>query len=340
MVFKCISRFDHEAMKERLPCLVILTLLSLLGCGINTFVIYIFSRIKSVFKSANKFLVTLFLGQLISTVFVSPFRIHHIAVGLTTSNCHKTSINDYVNALILISCVSNGVISYDRYLQVALVHNYKNKMKGLFLYLLLLLPWVSVLVYLLSFLVGELVNYVVLILIALMLYVSITVNYTGLNRVLTQQIKNLKSSEQSRNARRRRNKKIISICMNVMAIEFTCSLPGMITLLCAFSVSVSNDKWEFWEINQAIIKDVSHIFFLLSACANPFAYLYSHRKFKHRVQKLWNRSRVTPSEAVTTSKRNQRCQSAHIQKSVTRKTTTTETEPNKKTDPQEIISPS
>ena len=108
MFAKCLSILDNRS-SQWLPCLVILSVLSFCGTCINSFVLFIFLKMKSVFNNANKFLITLTVGQIILTLFVGPFRITQIVSTTDTSNCYMDSVKDYVDSLILISAVSNGL---------------------------------------------------------------------------------------------------------------------------------------------------------------------------------------------------------------------------------------
>ena len=277
---------------EWLPCLIILCLLSILGACINGFILCIFVQIKSVHKNANKFLITLIIGQILLSVCVGPFGIMQIVITSDTTNCHINSIKEYINSLVLVTGVSNGIIAYDRYLHVALAHKYKIKMKGFVLNFLLLLPWLSIVAYLLSVIFGKLVNYGFLIIVTIALIATLSFNYTRLIRALNAQHNNINVARQSRVFREKRNYKAISLCTYLMIVEFTCSAPGLTTLICGFASVASGNTWVFWQDNNVIAKEASLMFFLLSACVNPIIYLYSHREFKQYLRKLFRRNKV------------------------------------------------
>lgn len=289
MYANCSLTVDQNDQVQWLACMILLSLLSLFGVTINISVLIIFSRLKCAMKNSNLFLITLVVGNLILSTFVGPFRV----VKLTcTSDC-GISLLDCINALILIPGVSNGVISYDRYLHVALLLHYREKMKGHLLYTLLSLPWISSVVYLCSILISEMVNNTVLLIIALTLFVIVLTNYVRLIRELHAHTMSI--GETAEQMRKVRNHQVSWLCVYVMAVDFTCGSPGFVTLLLkCYSLYLDQD-WSFWLQNRGFINDISLIFFLLSACMNPFVYLYRHREFKCFVRRLVKPNRIDPA---------------------------------------------
>lgn len=247
---------------------------------------------KSVFKTANKFIMTLIIGQIILSLFVGPFRVLQIIRTTPKSTCHMNSIKDYVNSLILVSAVSHAVISYDRYLHVSLAHNYKIRMRGFMLNVLVALPWGAALFYVFSIVFGVLVNHAVLILITFILAVSLLINYCMLIKTLDAHQRNSMIAKMSGDARRRRNRKVIGLCICLLLLEFICSSPGFLTVTFGFIFYASGNKWNFWKDNNALAKEISLIFCLLNASVSPLIYLHSHRPFKLYLRRLFRKNMV------------------------------------------------
>ena len=142
-----------------LICIVLMSLLSISGAIINGITMFVLLRLKSTSKKkTNKFLITLVVGQLILTLVVAPYHIQQIDNSTENLNCRRIFAKKYINSLILISGVSNGCIAYDRYIQVEFSKSYNDKMKGLLLYFLLALPWVTAFVYVISLAFGDVIH--------------------------------------------------------------------------------------------------------------------------------------------------------------------------------------
>ena len=375
----CVPTTHNGGTLPRLPCLILMCLLSLLGAWVNSFTLYIFSQIKSHFTASNKFLVTLIFGQLLLTLFVGPYHILVMTDVVTdyksitdvikddksmtdtmrddmqttyvvrndksmtgfirddksmldamanvitnnksitevmgddnsisdtktdtmthgkSINCNVRSTEDYADSLILISVVSKGVVSYDRYLHVALAHRYMVKIQGFFLYLLLSLPWLSMFIHIVCITLGELLSHGLLILIAVILIITLTTNYSRLMQALNVPTITVSGAIVLGSIRKKRNTKVIMLCFLILVVEFSCCIPGMVTIVSAMYYFVSGRRWMFWRENWNTMQDVSLIFLLLNACVNPLVYLHSHREIREFIKHKIFRKRNMVGQAL------------------------------------------
>ena len=90
--------------KHWLWCLIIMCWLSGTGTFINGSLLFLVARIKSSFTNKNTLLLSLFLGQVVLTCVVAPFRISLIG----THDCSDNDLNTFVQSLILIPRVTTG----------------------------------------------------------------------------------------------------------------------------------------------------------------------------------------------------------------------------------------
>ena len=290
----CLSTLNPNT-NQWLPCLVLLSVLSVFGALINGLILFIFLRIKSLVNNANKFLITLTIGQILLALVIGPFHIIQIVETSDTTDCYLDSLKPYVEAFVLVSAVSNGVVSYDRYLHISLSYNYKCKMTGTFLYVLLLCPWASVFVYVICLAINTAISYLLLIFLVISLGFILPYNYVRLIKKLSERLNNVKIGMQMRIVRRKRNNRAAYLCVSIIIVEFLCSSVGFFTLVASFGSLVVGSEWTFWSERVVMLREVSLISFMASACINPFFYLCNHRQFKHYASIFFNAAKVGPA---------------------------------------------
>lgn len=276
-------------------CLIFLFVPNVIGLFINSFVLINFIRIKASLKAAQQFLVCLIVGQLMLTVLVGPLRIINILYSREHDQgyCILQFVIRYVDALAIPCAVSNGVISFDRYLHAALAHNYRSKMKGFPFYCLLLLPWMSSFMYLLSAMFGELVNYAIALIFVLSLYITMVVNYVRLIRILNEQQRRTSQGKLKNAPNNHRNIKAVTLCLCILLVELVSSLPALLMLIFGICSKIFESAKLVWNENNALLKDISLSFFLFGACVNPLVYLYSNREFKRTIRRSMRTNRVS-----------------------------------------------
>ena len=117
--------------------------------------------------SSNAFIVTLFVSQLLVTCIVVPYRISQMT-GAAYRCEGIPSMNGFINALMVVPRVTNGVIAYDRY--KSSTSKTFSKTKGCrYQFLLLLLPWICACIDMLGVIFGDIVDNIVSLFIALCL---------------------------------------------------------------------------------------------------------------------------------------------------------------------------
>ena len=277
---------------------VLLSFFSFLGAANNGFAMFVLLRMKSVLKkNPNKFLLPLVTGQLLLTLIVIPYRIHHIlSVNYYNTNCRWNIGKRYINSLVFISAVSNGCIAYDRYLHVELNHSYHNKMKGVLMYILLALPWLTTLTYLISLTFGDALHYITVIVITVWLFFTLLFCYSKMINTLRYQYKYMANVHVARAIRKMHNQKIIHVSLWILISELTCALPGLIYLLCGFVYIVSSKTWSFWIAHNIVLEEAANVFYLFSVCLNPVLYLNRNKDFKRYMCKAFRRrNEIHPS---------------------------------------------
>ena len=227
---KCTDNVDVLTKGLWLWCLIISSWLSGTGVVINGSLLFVVLRLKSSFTSHKNFLVTLFVGQVVLTCFVAPFRISQIV--RAAYSCEGIPLmNNFVQSLTLIPRVTNGIIAYDRFLSSSLYHKVSRKMKkGGHYHLLLFLPWVVAVVDMLAVVLGDIVDNVVSLTIALSLITCAMVCHLKLKKVNTVRVNDQLLKEQVQH--RKHSDKLHFLCAYIIGVQYIFATYGILTLSC------------------------------------------------------------------------------------------------------------
>lgn len=275
---------------EWLPCLILLSIFSLIGAAINSFVVTVLLKLK--FINQNRFLINLVIGQILLSVFVGPLHVKEIAIARDIHYCSGKTHKNYIYSLILVSKASHVVISYDRFLHVTRPHDYTTKMKGSILHFYILLPWILTVSYVFCVVIGNYVKYAFCVCITALIIFTLVINYSRLLRAMFRQYHDSALPKQTRDFRMERYKKASLLCVYILLVELICAIPGIIALVCESMMFAFGNTWYLWKSNKAIIKEIALLSLLLSVCISPFVYLYRHREFKQYCKKIFRRNRV------------------------------------------------
>ena len=269
---------DQQSMLTQGPwlwCLIITCWLSAAGSVVNGSLLFFFVlRLKSSHSSCKSFLLTLFVGQIILTCLVAPFRISQIA--RAAYSCEgMPEMNSFIQALSLIPRVTNGIIAYDRYLRA--YHKETYNMKGGRYYLLLCLPWMFVVVDMLAVVFGDIVDNVVSLVIALLLITCATVCNIRLKKGNRNRIQDHLLKD---HVLQRSNTKLRYLCTYIIVVQYICAVYGILKLSFEAVSAASQAPWEFWASNKQLYKELYLLFLLLAANLNPIIHFYKEKSFK------------------------------------------------------------
>ena len=89
---------------------VFMCALSIGGGAINSCAMFLLIRFRAKLRrNPSRFMITLFLGQLIAALIVGPYRIQSSITLTKSTPCNFSSATSFVNSLLLISAVAKGL---------------------------------------------------------------------------------------------------------------------------------------------------------------------------------------------------------------------------------------
>lgn len=288
---QCVTPAD--GMVRWSICIVGLSSIAILGALINGGVICIFLRSNLLKQVSNKILLNLLIGQFILAVVMCPMRIAQIVRSENSRSCHLQSLIGYANALIMISTAANCCIAYDRYLFVSRRMSYEDIIRGQSLYLILLIPWCSCLFYLFPRVFGDIVYFSVTMVIIIVAYASLFINYGKVIQKLNKKVDDEGIPKATRVARKLQNRKVIASCVWIVTVEILFSFPGVLCVVCGAIHLATDQSWLFWSEWNAFCKEIAFMSYLASCCINPMLYLKKNHEFKRKVKKMFNNFRNT-----------------------------------------------
>lgn len=280
---------ENERSNGVPPIIFVTVLIPLTICGlfINCIAFIISVHSKNTLKGFVSFLLTLSISQVIVIGIVGTSHINNLVTYSTNGiYCVNKTRWELLNSPILASVVIKACIAFERYLYFTDSKGYKDKMKGLLMYLLLLSPWISMIGYLLCIIIlDHLTIHLLHLVVVVFVVVIFVISYMKLLASLGTQVNHMKDN----NIRRARILRNIRSYRNIFLLELSCSLPGLIIFICKTLYVADGEKWLFWRSKGDIFDEVGLAVYLFSLCMNPFLYHQPHCPILHGFQKLLER---------------------------------------------------
>lgn len=284
----CTSILSRIDVDQRLYFVITFCILSILASLGNTIVLYLFIRYKRLRTSTNRFLVSLAIGDLLLGVVLAPVSIAQLLIPPYRQNCAVNILGNFLTTLMAISGVTLGCIAYDRYLHVKSTEMYRQKMTRCKLNLMIILPWFTPLILLITKMFDAIVNTVTVLVLMTSVYTVLLYSYSKLMVLVKNRIRRGDISIDSIQVRNRN----ITNCIGwIVLVAIICTVPVFLNRVCLLIYLTSKKSWTVYENWQPLIFAVSHTFFVLNSCINPILYFWKHAGFRNRFKKMIRRGR-------------------------------------------------
>lgn len=266
------------------------------GTLFNSAIVYLFIYKKDYCKKKpNKFVISLTVSCLIQTAVIAPYRMLRLVRSKDALQCKVNNI-ELVNCLMTVSGVYNAVIAYDRYHYIIHKLTYSDLMRGGRYISLIIAPWISAAVFMLTVPFGHLSRILFVLALMITLYCIFITFYGKLIKELVAQYNDHHVAVATRKVRYLRNKKVINLVIIVISVNMGFSLPGFFEHVVGFVHEIVEPSWSFWNDYNALIDESAHLFHLMTASTNALFFLYRNKPFRKLMSKYFrHRPKIAPA---------------------------------------------
>ena len=278
----CSSIMSTVHSDQRVPFSICFGILSVIATIFNGLVLFLFCVYKVLRVTSNKFLVSLALGDIIVGAVLGPISIAQLMMNSENHICLINTLGRLLTALMAISGTTLGLIAYDRYLQVSSYERYCTRMGKCKIYCMIILPWFSPFILLVTKLVGKLVNTVTVLICVFSVYTVLVVCYWRLVIALRTKVYDTSTMDTVQIERLKlRNKNVVKFVGRIVFAAIICIIPLLLNRVLMFVNLLKGDDWWFYVQHKPLLTTVGRLFFTLNSCINPALYFYSHPGFRN-----------------------------------------------------------
>lgn len=279
---------------------------TIIGLPANLFILYLFARNKDLQTFPNYLLISLCIGDTITSAILSPLTIGQI-LSETPNNLLYVATK-YLAGFIAISGYTLVSISFYRFIKISR-SGFKNNRRAKQI-LLLTVPYFSPSLYMVSKRLDKHLNNVFVLVSIPICFLAVLFFCQKTKRVLIRHERNVDNNDQAKKNANKRNRRALSLINWVVWVTFisSCGMPIVRALKIGQNIFFTIETWKWIEDNYNLFLYTGRLLWCVNSVINPFLYFWKHPGFYKRVHALWRKVRyssiveVSPSLHDETSK--------------------------------------
>eukprot|EP00111_Clytia_hemisphaerica_P006481 TCONS_00018802-protein len=257
------------------------------GAPANIFILYLFIRYKEIQTFSNSLLISLSIGDLLTSVILSPLTIAEIQK--VQSNLIQ-NLARYLTGLIAISGYTLISISFYRFIKISQTEFHRRiKLKKV---LLFVVPWCAPALYIVTKRLNRVLNNFIVILSIPACFLIVYVYSRKTQNILKRNWVDAQNDVIKQKALKR-NQKALTLINWVVAMTFLSS-SGMVVMR---SILITEDfidpeEWALIKAWEYEIVQTGRLVWCINAIVNPLLYFWKHPMFRKKASLVLKRKRL------------------------------------------------
>ena len=261
---------------------------TMFGLPANLFILYLFARYKDLQTFPNYLLISLCIGDTITSAILSPLTIGQIFSKTPNNSIHLAT--KYLAGFVAISGYTLISVSFYRFIKISQSGFKKyGKVKRT---LLFIVPYFAPSLYMGTKKLNKYLNNVFVLVSIPLCFLAVLYFCQKTKRVLKRHEANVNNDRTKRNANKRNRRALSLINWVVWATFISCSgMPIVRALQIGSNVFFTSSEREWIEKNYDLFLYTGRLLWCVNSVINPFLYFWKHPGFYKRVKALWRKVR-------------------------------------------------